>query len=460
MAPQGFSARPSSCCFCFPSLRMLSRASRATPMILASETRRRSTKGLMQPHSMRWPICCGEPPDVALLMAHAASFLMSKSAVCRRLITGGTRPQLMTSWIWSRVPAVTLEIVQQASFLIVFFECVSSAFRLCRTPPCRITCVCWSSPVTMLPTALSAGVCTSGDVWPSSSMSLWQTPAWMTAVMRSLGPSERYESAQQASVSTSTSEEWMRCASVASAGDTHSKGGGGLPRQKFERVQQALRIMETFSEVLRTVMTGCRPPLCSTRSRKFGESPAMLPSAHTACSRTSSFGEPRSSTKMGRAPISTTTRVCSAVPEAMFVRTQAASNWRSGRDTSFRNCTKRGTIPALMTSWIGGFCSTLRSFLNCWVALKQTCWSSETSCWQSTGIWSSTPADTEGALAIWSMESLPIAAAPDAWPPPATACSSSVMRFFCSASSRVCFRSCTAASSRFLRASSASTPFL
>mmetsp|Transcript_10454 Transcript_10454/g.21608 ORF Transcript_10454/g.21608 Transcript_10454/m.21608 type:complete len:252 (-) Transcript_10454:442-1197(-) len=251
---------------------------------------------------------------------------MSKSAVWRRLITGGTRPVLITSWIWSRVPAVTFEIVQQASFRMAFFAWVSRDFRLCRAPPCRMTCVCWSSPVTMLPTARSAGVCTSGELWFRSSMSRWQTPAWITAVMRSLGPSERYESAQQASVSTSTSVEWMRCASVASAGETHSKGGGGLPRQKLERVQHALRIMETFSEVLSTFMTGCRPPLCSTRSRKFGESPAILPRAQTACSRTSSFGELRSSTKMGRAPISTTTRVCSAVPEAMFVRTQAASN--------------------------------------------------------------------------------------------------------------------------------------
>mmetsp|Transcript_97724 Transcript_97724/g.304747 ORF Transcript_97724/g.304747 Transcript_97724/m.304747 type:complete len:285 (-) Transcript_97724:2-856(-) len=248
----------------------------------------------------------------------------------------------------------------------------------------------------------------------------------------------------------------MRCASVARPGDTHSKGGGGLPRQKLESVQQALRIMETFSEVLSTVMTGCRPPLWSTRSRKLGESPAMLPRAQTACSRTSSFGEPRSSTKMGRAPCSTTTRVCSAVPEAMFVRTQAASNCRSGRNTSFRNCTKRGTMPALMTSWIGGFCSTLSSFLNCCVASKCAWGCSEASCWQSAGIWSSTPVATED-VNTWSMLSFTGAASSGC---PAAACSSLVMRFFCRASSLVCFRSCTAASSRFRRASSASTPFL
>merc|ERR1719188_2762373 len=69
------------------------------------------------------------------------------------------------------------------------------------------------------------------------------------------------------------------------------------------------------------------PPLCNTKSRKFGQSPAMLPNAHTACSRTSSFGDCNNSTNKGSAPCSTTTRVCSAVPEAMFVSTQAASNW-------------------------------------------------------------------------------------------------------------------------------------
>lgn len=34
---------------------------------------------------------------MALLIAHAASFLMSKSAVCSKWINGGMRPWLMTS---------------------------------------------------------------------------------------------------------------------------------------------------------------------------------------------------------------------------------------------------------------------------------------------------------------------------------------------------------------------------
>merc|ERR1719277_2394208 len=53
---------------------------------------------------------------------------------------------------------------------------------------------------------------------------------------------------------------------------------------------------------------GLRPPLCNTKSRKFGQSPAMLPKAQTACSRTSSSGDLSSSTKIGKAPFSTTKR--------------------------------------------------------------------------------------------------------------------------------------------------------
>mmetsp|Transcript_9647 Transcript_9647/g.25635 ORF Transcript_9647/g.25635 Transcript_9647/m.25635 type:complete len:220 (-) Transcript_9647:870-1529(-) len=187
----GFSARPSSCCFCFPTLRMFSRASSATPMILASETESRSTMGLMHPHSTRCSTCCGEPPEVALLIAQAASFLMSKSPVCNRPMTGTMSPLLMTSWICSRLPAVMLEIVQQLSFRIAFFACVSSFSSEGSAPLCRITCVWGSSPVTMLPTARSAGVCTSGDVCSSSSTSRRHTPALITACTRSFGPSER-----------------------------------------------------------------------------------------------------------------------------------------------------------------------------------------------------------------------------------------------------------------------------
>mmetsp|Transcript_52289 Transcript_52289/g.132122 ORF Transcript_52289/g.132122 Transcript_52289/m.132122 type:complete len:262 (-) Transcript_52289:2-787(-) len=209
-------------------------------------------------------------------------------------------------------------------------------------------------------------------------------------------------------------------------------------------------------------MMGLRPPLCSTRSLKFGESPAMLPRAHTACSLTSSFGDASSWTKMGSAPCSTTTLVCSAVPEAMLVKTQAASNCRAGTLTSFRNCTNRGTTPAAMTSEMGGFCSMLRSLRKVCVALNWACGSSAINIWLSAGICSA-----GWPVCIWldadmsedpSMASplTPIMLLPGSCP----GGTSLTILFFCRASSRVCFRSCTAASSRFRLASSASTPFL
>mmetsp|Transcript_57276 Transcript_57276/g.161773 ORF Transcript_57276/g.161773 Transcript_57276/m.161773 type:complete len:275 (+) Transcript_57276:978-1802(+) len=255
----------------------------------------------------------------------------------------------------------------------------------------------------------------------------------------------------------------MRFASVPSAGDTHSKGGGGFPRQRFERVHVAFRSIDVFSDSRNTAMIGYSPPLCSTRSRKFGESPAMFPRAQTACSRTSSLGDPRSITKIGRAPCSTTTRVCSAVPDAMFVSTQAASNCRSGRFISFRNSTKRGTMPVPMTSWIGGFCSMLKSFRNCCVVLNCTCGSSVISIWLRDWICSmgAAGAPPAGTVCIaWP----PWAAADDGSPtmgPGAAPGSSSLpIRLFHRACSPFDLRSCTMASSRFRRASSTLKPFL
>jgi hypothetical protein len=49
------------------------------------------------------------------------------------------------------------------------------------------------------------------------------------------------------------------------------------------------------------------------------------------CSRTSSLGEPSSLTKIGTAPWSITTFVFSEVPDAMFVRAQAASNYTKAK---------------------------------------------------------------------------------------------------------------------------------
>ena len=49
-------------------------------------------------------------------------------------------------------------------------------------------------------------------------------------------------------------------------------------------------------------------------------------------SQTLSLGELRSYANMGTTPLSITTLVCSDVPEAMFVRAQAASNYKFAKD--------------------------------------------------------------------------------------------------------------------------------
>jgi hypothetical protein len=160
----------------------------------------------------------------------------------------------------------------------------------------------------------------------------------------------------------------MRRASVGSAGATNSKGGGGLPRQKLDSVHVPLRSIDN----------------CETRSRQQCVShPSCIKEAQfsTHLGRLLQIGQQRvhglvvehvvtalrrvagnvtqrphtllayvliarrlrsvtvrthnnqmehnqltsSCTKMGTAPASMTTRVCSDEPEAMLVRAQAAS---------------------------------------------------------------------------------------------------------------------------------------
>merc|ERR1712241_636176 len=96
----------------------------------------------------------------------------------------------------------------------------------------------------MFPTVRNAGVCTSGEGWPSNSTSRPHTFALMTAEMRSFRPSDKYDSAQHASVRTSTSMVEMSVDSVGSAGETHSKGGEGLPLQRLDNVHVAFRMRE------------------------------------------------------------------------------------------------------------------------------------------------------------------------------------------------------------------------
>mmetsp|Transcript_15555 Transcript_15555/g.45006 ORF Transcript_15555/g.45006 Transcript_15555/m.45006 type:complete len:228 (+) Transcript_15555:746-1429(+) len=188
-----------------PILRMFSRPSRAMVTILASLTVRRSHRGRMQPCWTRNLIWAALPPEVALLMAQAASLRISNSALARSWIRGGMMLLSMTAWIWSLLPAVMLEMVQQASLRIPFLGDERRARRQGRALLLMMNWVWRSSPVTMLPTVRRAGVCTAGEGLRRSSTRRRQTPASMTAWIFSLGPSERYDRAQHASVRTSSS---------------------------------------------------------------------------------------------------------------------------------------------------------------------------------------------------------------------------------------------------------------
>mmetsp|Transcript_159 Transcript_159/g.264 ORF Transcript_159/g.264 Transcript_159/m.264 type:complete len:207 (-) Transcript_159:13-633(-) len=156
---------------------------------------------------------------------------------------------------------------------------------------------------------------------------------------------------------------WLR---VAREWRTMSKSGWGLPRQKLDRVQVAFLSMLNLLPWCNCWSSGCIAPACNTRSRQGGESPAMLPNAHTACSLTSSLGLSNNLTNMGTAPTSITTLVCSLVPLAIFVKAHAASNCKAGLSSLCKNSTKRGTTPESITCWMGGFFSMERRRRN-WV---------------------------------------------------------------------------------------------
>jgi hypothetical protein len=112
----------------------------------------------MHPCWTRKLICWGLPPEVALLIAHAASFRMSNSALVRSWMRGGMMLFSMTAWICSLFPAVMLEMVQHASFRIPFLGEDSSARRHGSALLLMMNCVCRSLPVTMFPTVRRAGL--------------------------------------------------------------------------------------------------------------------------------------------------------------------------------------------------------------------------------------------------------------------------------------------------------------
>lgn len=98
------------------------------------------------------------PLEVAFEMAQQASFLVLKSPFWRMLMSGGMRLASMTCWICSSEPAVMLEMVQEASLRMPSLGEFNRARRAGRALREMINCVWVSSPVTMFPTDLSAGV--------------------------------------------------------------------------------------------------------------------------------------------------------------------------------------------------------------------------------------------------------------------------------------------------------------
>ena len=129
-------------------------------------------------------------------------------------------------------------------------------------------------------------------------------------------PSERYERAQHASVSVSSSVEDSVFARTGSAGLTFLKSGGGFPRVRFETVHVAFRCSTTGEESSSSRSRCGSACACRTRSRHRGESPAMLPRPQAACPRTSGSELWSSLTKTGTAPLSITCSVCSVLPLA------------------------------------------------------------------------------------------------------------------------------------------------
>mmetsp|Transcript_5148 Transcript_5148/g.14164 ORF Transcript_5148/g.14164 Transcript_5148/m.14164 type:complete len:238 (-) Transcript_5148:218-931(-) len=235
----------------------------------------------------------------------------------------------------------------------------------------------------------------------------------------------------------------MSCASLGRAGETNSHRGWGLPRQRLLSVHVAFLSMDILEFGLSCSRRGSSAPWLSTRSRHSGESPAMLPRAHTACSRTSSLGESRSCTKIGTEPCVITSRVCSDVPEAMLVRAHAASNWRAGLSGTCRSCTNRGTTPAPITSSMGGDLSIDRSLRN-WV----TAWSCSAG---SSELMEATSCSGLAPCQAWRprLPKFSECATAVGAPPP--------KRFFCKFSARFSLRMEMVVSSRLRRASSLSS---
>eukprot|EP00962_Isochrysis_galbana_P027450 scaffold8630_cov115-Isochrysis_galbana.AAC.4 len=288
----------------------------------------------------------GDPEQQALHSAYATSLRTSNSSDATISSSRGIRPAPHTAatcvgagrigagkgvavaaeraptCAWS--PAVKFETIHAVSLRISFFGLRSSSPRQPSTPHRTTAPASAAVPAAMLPTVRSAGVCTAGWLWLSSRMSGFTAPASTTGATRS-GGSDRYDSAQQTSVSTSSSvrtcSNWT---STGRAGAMSAHRGGGLPRHKLDRSHVALRCMagkvrcgacdcdepatrpkregaatasaaaascaDSSTKASHCAISGAISPYESTRSRQRGESPARFPSAQSDCSRTTVSG--------------------------------------------------------------------------------------------------------------------------------------------------------------------------
>ncbi len=143
--------------------------------------------------------------------------------------------------ICCRFPAVILDIVQQASFLIVSLDELNNGSSQFNTWQFKTTWVCVSSPVTILPTARKDAWTTFNElclnwysvwlksqhqgrcakmIYTKSSTSRLQTPASITFCIFSFGPSDKYDRAQHASANTSLSWLYNKLESTGKAAST------------------------------------------------------------------------------------------------------------------------------------------------------------------------------------------------------------------------------------------------
>ena len=331
-------------------------------------------------------------------------------------------------------------------------------------PASMTACVASAEPVRMLHSVRSAGVRVLLSVRSFMMFIRRGTmPVWTPKSIRSSPPSVTYERAQHVSIRTSSSPSISSFASVGIACVTCATDGCGLPRIRLERAHTALRsgpICPIDAVASTSLSTTAVALLARTRSRIVGQSPAMLPIAHTACSHTSMLDDDMRATRGGTPPLETTASHWVDVPEAMLVRHHAASNWSlsSGWPSIVTN---DGTRPALMHVSMGG----LRASESC-LRRKRTELSAAS--YSSAGPLRATkPKATCVCCSKVSVGASDVSgivgsvtSAGSSSPMDGSIVTIVMLRRFCRPSSRLALRSSTLALARFLRQSSLSMPAL